>query len=158
LARAQENSAGAVAVDYCICAGASGRFKTGIAGSRHRDRRNLIFETDYNGGYETGRKILEMKERPTAIFAFTDIIAIDIKRAIEESGLKIPRDISIMGFDDIDAASRVYPRLTTMRIPKEEMGRLALKRLYETAGGRDSMPMQVVLPVNLVERETVRKI
>lgn len=86
-------------------------------------------------GYEAMKKLLKMSARPTAIIAADDVLAIGAMKAITESGLKIPEDISITGFDDIDLADFVCPALTTIHQPVEEMSALALKLLMDVIDG-----------------------
>lgn len=78
---------------------------------------------------------LPEKERPTAIFAFNDLIAIGALHAIRTSGLKVPEDISIIGFDDIAIAAFTNPSLTTVAQPKYRMGQLSVQKLYELING-----------------------
>ena len=86
-------------------------------------------------GYKAMKNILQKSPRPTAILAADDVLAIGAMKAITETGMKIPDDISITGFDDIDLAKYVCPALTTIRQPVEEMSALALKLLLEVIDG-----------------------
>lgn len=82
-------------------------------------------------GYIATKKILANKKPFTALFAFNDISAIGAIRAMQESGLRVPEDISVMGFDDVYAAEFHNPSLTTIRQPLFEMGKLAAQTLLE---------------------------
>jgi LacI family transcriptional regulator len=90
------------------------------------------FDGDFTeaSGFEAARKILEMKVRPTAIFAFNDSMAIGAIGAIREAGLHIPDDISICGFDDIPVAKYLSPSLTSVHVPIHELGVMAITRLF----------------------------
>ncbi len=79
------------------------------------------------GGYEAAEVLLSRTPRPTAIFT-NDDMAIGALRAIHERGLSVPGDIAVVGFDDIEYAAHTTPPLTTVAVPKEEMGRLAVRR------------------------------
>ncbi len=82
-------------------------------------------------GYIAAQKILSKKKNFTALFAFNDISAIGAIRALQEAGLRVPEDVSVLGFDDIYAAAFHNPALTTIRQPLFEMGSLAAKTLLE---------------------------
>ncbi len=114
---------------------------------------------DHNGGYECMKKLLALKNHPTAVFAANDIMAIGAVSAIFESGLKIPDDISIIGFDDIAYARMMYPKLTTISQPKFEMGVIATKMLFERVTGQEiPKPRRKILSHSLVVRDTTSKI
>lgn len=108
-------------------------------------------------GYGVMDKILARKVFPTAIFACNDLIAIRIMTAIQDRNLKIPDDISVIGFDDIDLSSQIYPALTTLRVHKEEMGSLAVKRLIQGINDKERVPKKTVLPTELVTRKSCKK-
>lgn len=82
-------------------------------------------------GYETTREVLLLKNRPTAIFAFNDSMAIGAIKAIREEGLKIPADISVCGFDDIPVAKFLSPSLTTVCVPIHDLGVMAVNRIFD---------------------------
>ncbi len=96
-------------------------------------------EEGYREGHVFGRKLLEVGIPFTALFAFNDVSAIGAMRAIVDSGLRIPQDVSVVGFDDILSAAFQNPSLTTVRQPLHEMGRRAaaelLLKLGATEGG-----------------------
>lgn len=106
-------------------------------------------------GYRTMKNLLKTKRLPTAIFAINDETAIGVMRAIsEENNLKIPKDISVIGFDDIDWAAYANPPLTTIKIQKEEIGILAVKSLVERIESKDFINVKTVTPVELVIRSS----
>jgi DNA-binding LacI/PurR family transcriptional regulator len=98
-------------------------------------------------GYVAMKKILATGEKFTALFAFNDISAIGAIRALEEAGLRVPKDVSVLGFDDIYAAAFHNPALTTIRQPLFEMGSLAAKTLLEKLAGASENEFSSVLSV-----------
>ncbi len=92
-------------------------------------REGLIQEAPLRpeGGYEAAQALLKDAHRPTAIFT-NDDMAIGALRAIYAHGLRVPEDVALVGYDDIEYAAHTTPPLTTVAIPKEEMGRLAVRR------------------------------
>lgn len=110
----------------------------------------------YGEGYKAMRWFLELKQpdRPTAVFAASDQLAMGAFRAIEEAGLRIPHDISVVGFDNIEAASYTTPPLTTVHQPFEELGTRALDQLLTLLEGKPLDQAQVLLPPNLIIRES----
>ena len=113
------------------------------------------------GGLENGYvhvKGMLSAEKPTAIFAANDINAIYGYRAINELGLKIPDDISIVGFDDIEMAKISTPPLTTVRVYKEELGSIAVRTLLKLINNKNEKPITTVVPIRLIERDSVKYI
>ncbi len=113
---------------------------------------------DHNGGYGCMKRLLKLEERPSAVFAANDIMAIGAVSAILEEGLRIPKDISIVGFDDISYASMMYPKLTTISQPKFEAGVAATKMLFERITIQANVkPRRVVLNHSIIIRDTTTK-
>jgi DNA-binding LacI/PurR family transcriptional regulator len=112
--------------------------------------RSLTFE----GGYQAALKLLQRKQRPTALFCANDEMAAGAVRAAHELGLEVPKDLSVVGFDDITMADYTDPPLTTVGVVKEFMGRRAIARLLERVEGADSQIKQEVVPVRLVLRQS----
>ena len=107
------------------------------------------------GGYRAARELLCIAERPTAIFCINDTTAIGALRAIYEAGLEIPRDISVVGFDDIPVASLLRVPLTTVAQPIHNMGAAAVALLKERIECGPQLPhRQIVLHAHLVVRES----
>jgi len=98
----------------------------------------------FESGVEAATELLALPQRPTAIFAGNDEMAIGVMKAARDAGLDVPRDLSIVGFDDMPMASRVWPNLTTVRLPIRDMGRMAAEKL--TAGLRGLDPATLVQP------------
>ncbi len=120
-------------------------------------REELVVEGDYQQqtGYEITRHLLQdVDSPPTAIFASNDLSAFGAMDAARECGLRIPDDISVIGFDDIPQASLVYPKLTTVRQPLVEMGQVAVKMLMERIEDQSRPPQQVALATQLVIRDS----
>jgi len=108
-----------------------------------------------NGRPEAGewgiRRLLEAPQRPTAVFCYNDMTAIGALRAARVAGLRVPEDLSIIGFDDILFAAYTEPPLTTIAQPKYEMGRTAMGMLLQLLQG-ERVPAHLQLPCHLVER------
>ncbi|MGA9039646.1 MAG: LacI family DNA-binding transcriptional regulator [Terriglobales bacterium] len=105
-------------------------------------------------GYPYGKQLLATKRRFTALFAYNDISAIGAIRAFQEAGLHVPKDISVVGFDDIQGAAFHYPSLTTVRQPLREMGEIAMQVLLERIEGREDYPKEIAVQPELVVRES----
>jgi len=98
----------------------------------------LVFpgEFSFASGMEAGEKIMKMKNRPTAVFAANDDMAVGVIVAAHKNNIKIPEDISIIGFDDSEMAERIWPALTTIRQPRVEYGERSTEILISMAGSR----------------------
>ncbi len=105
--------------------------------------------------YSIMKDIIAGGAPPTAVYAAADILAIGCYKAIYEAGLRIPDDFSIVGHDDIDIASLVYPPLTTMRQQTWEMGRTAARKLLDGFSSRPRKDI-TILPTTLVARQSVK--
>lgn len=105
-------------------------------------------------GAAAARTLLGLPDPPTAIFAANDLMAIGAMLAAQELGLRVPEDVSVVGYDDIPQASITSPRLTTVAVPKYEMGRAAAELLLARIGGHAGPPESVVLPHHLIVRES----
>jgi DNA-binding LacI/PurR family transcriptional regulator len=104
------------------------------------------------GGLRAGQALLAMDDRPTAIFAASDEMAIGALRAAGELGLQVPDDVSVIGIDDHEMAS--YFDLTTIAQPVHEQGRVAAAQVLAALTGGDWRPEQVILPTELLVRRT----
>ena len=111
-------------------------------------------EADFSsaGGYRETRALLALDERPTAIVAASDLMALAALQAIREAGLQPGRDVAVVGFDDIEAAALAYPPLTTIRQDREKLGTLAAERALELIEHADVRGNDTILPVELVVR------
>ncbi len=108
------------------------------------------------GGQRAMRELLQLNPRPTAVFAANDLMAMGAYQAIREAGLNIPKDIAIIGFDDIPAAELLNPPLTTVTQFGEKLGRRAAEILFERLTTSEPFSRRVAkLPFHLVIRESV---
>lgn len=105
-------------------------------------------------GYLAARQLLDRPDRPTAIMGFNDKVALGALRAAQELGLRVPQDLSITGFDDIDLSNATHPTLTTVRQPLQEMGRMAVTLLMRILDGHDLQTLHVTLATELIVRES----
>lgn len=105
-------------------------------------------------GYELMKKVLSDENRPTACFVASDSMAIGAYRAVMEAGLRIPEDISIVGFNDIQTAQFLSPALTTVKIYPEVMGEVGTKSLIDQIGGEESISKKIIVSNTLVVRES----
>lgn len=129
------------------------------AQSHHLNYQDYTLLSSYSreDGYTMMTSLIQKGKLPTAFVCASDPIAIGALRALHEHHLKVPEDISIISYDDIDEASYTNPSLTTIHTPAYELGEYAgmlLKGMLET---KSRLPMKVVLPCTLLERESVTK-
>jgi LacI family transcriptional regulator len=110
-------------------------------------------------GYQVTQKLLASREPFTALFAFNDISAIGAIQALREAGRRVPEDVSVVGFDDIQSAAFQNPALTTVRQPLREMGVIAAETLLHriTAAANTSYPKEIVVEPDLVVRASTAK-
>ncbi|MCL4488090.1 MAG: LacI family transcriptional regulator [Chloroflexi bacterium] len=140
--------------------------------SSHRDRltgyryslteAGLLFDPSLvlpgNGRADSGNQVaslLDHSPAATAVFCYNDLTAIGVVHALLRRGLRVPADLSVVGFDDIEYASFVEPPLTTIHQPKDEMGRLAMRMLIDLLNG--DQVTNVMVPGELVVRESTRE-
>jgi LacI family transcriptional regulator len=108
-------------------------------------------------GYRLGKELLAMNERPSAIFTANDSLAVGCYKAIQEAGLGIPADISVIGFNDISIAKYLIPPLTTVHIYMDFMGSQAVSILAERIYSGREISMHISLPTKLIVRGSVSK-
>lgn len=94
---------------------------------------------------------------PTAFFADNDMVALGAMKAFQEKGYRIPEDISIVGFDDLPFGEIATPRLTTIRVSKQEIGELAVKRIYEMVIQKKESKLKICICTEFIERESVKQ-
>lgn len=127
--------------------------------SRHQidfDRSLVIHgKFDYQSGYLAGEELLQQRDRFTAIFASNDLMAIGCMTALQDNGVSVPDDISIVGFDDIDLAFFVRPKLSTVYQPNYEMGAAAVRLMMERVQGERNVKTRQELATRLVMRESM---
>ncbi|HUO25657.1 MAG TPA: LacI family DNA-binding transcriptional regulator [Candidatus Aquilonibacter sp.] len=108
-------------------------------------------------GYPFGKLLLARRKLFTALFAYNDISAIGAIRAFQEAGLRVPQDISVIGFDDIPWAAFQSPSLTTVRQPLIRMGQVAAQTLVQRIEGNGEYPPEITIAPELVLRESTGK-
>jgi LacI family transcriptional regulator len=114
------------------------------------DQKYLTFKS----GCDAATKVLSAPSRPDALFAANDSMAIGCLHCAKRVGVRIPEDIAIVGFDDLEVSSHVEPRLTTVRVHKEEMGKLAVRRLVDILRSKTTMEVTSRVRTELVVRES----
>jgi LacI family transcriptional regulator len=110
-------------------------------------------DTHIVNGYNAMQRILK-HGTPSAVFAANDAMAIGCMQYVKQSGLKIPGDVAVVGFDDIDISSHTDPRLSTVRVFKEEMGKVAVQRMVEIIKSKTQIVSTSYVHVELVMRES----
>ena len=116
--------------------------------------RMAIGDFSIESGASQAAELLDEPGRPTAIFCFSDEMAMGAMEAIRQRGLDCPRDISLVGFDDIRFAEYLHPKLTTVRQPKEQIGHEVVRLLLDILAGRSTALQNITLPHQLVVRKS----
>jgi LacI family transcriptional regulator len=114
---------------------------------RVRDCRSRIDE-----GFRGMTVLLGLKEVPTAVVAYNDLIAVGAMDAIKHAGLRVPDNVSVVGFDDINVAAEVNPPLTTVHVHKKTMGSIAVQRLVQIIKKKEMRPEKILVATDLVVR------
>lgn len=133
--------------------------RSGAATIKNRHAAIDFFETTLNvaGGKRAIANILQSSHRYTAILCFSDVLALGTYFALSEAGLKVPDDVSVMGFDNLDWSEHVTPSLTTINLPAKRMGNEVATQLVDHL--EQSKPLRsTLLSGHLIERQSVREI
>lgn len=111
---------------------------------------------DVNNSYTLVYELLSLPdhERPTAMFAASDMMAISAMRAAAEHGLQVPQDVAFVGLDNIEVSQYTSPPLSTVHIPKEEIGMMAAKVLIDQIEGKNPLPFKLFVPYQLMLRQS----
>ena len=109
---------------------------------------------DHEAGFTGGSRFLELADPPTAIFASSDQMAFGVYEAARQHGLRVPSDLSVVGFDDLPEAAWTSPPLTTVRQPLAEMGMLAARTVLRMVRGEAIETLRLELATQLVVRES----
>lgn len=119
------------------------------------EKKELVTMGNYkiSGGKEAMTKLLQLKERPTAVLASNDLTAIGALQALRLHGLRVPEDISLIGFDDIDMAQSTDPPLTTVNVSRAKVAESAFKLLFAAINGEKNQK-ELHVETNLVIRES----
>lgn len=128
-------------------------------------KRGIDYRPDYvvfgdyswSSGYEAARKLLSLEKPPTAIFAANDIMAMGAMKAAAETGIPVPKELSIIGFDDIEMSELCSPALTTIHQPKYQVGLEAVRILMQSLNKQVYYEEQIWMDTSLVCRESVAK-
>jgi DNA-binding LacI/PurR family transcriptional regulator len=107
-------------------------------------------QNTYAGGYGAFRELMALPDRPTAVIASTDVLAIGALHAAGELGLVVPGDVSIVGFDDLPISEYTTPALTTVCMPIAEMAQAGVRAAVDEDGDRESVTLQILKPVLMI--------
>lgn len=116
--------------------------------------RTVATQDALEGGQEAAREILSSGFRPTSIICVNDIMAVGVLRELREQGLRVPVDISVTGFDNINLSEFSYPPLTTVHIPRDRIGHLAFSMLVPESARGKAPGREIVIDPELVVRES----
>lgn len=122
------------------------------AGHPLSDRDTTAIPHDLDAACAAAHELLDQPDRPTAIFCHDDVLAGGVLKAARQRGLQVPKDLAVIGFDDVDIAAHLG--LTTIRQPLEESGEIAAQTLLAQLTSPGRSIQHITLPVSLVERET----
>ena len=127
------------------------------AGLSYDDK--LVLRGDYHAqsGMEITYSILKMNPRPTAIFAMNDLMALGALRAAAEAGYSVPRDLAVVGYDNLELARFTNPPLTTISQPKKEIGAQAVNLLVDRISQKSRPPRRLVLAPELIIRRSTKE-
>lgn len=109
---------------------------------------------DRQNGFKSANKLFSKNKNVTAVFAANDAMAIGVMHYLQNNGYNIPQDISLIGFDDVEADLMLSPSLTTIKVPKIELGMEALKLLVNTFKNKKTISKKILVPVELIVRES----
>ncbi|MEG0049537.1 MAG: substrate-binding domain-containing protein, partial [Clostridia bacterium] len=115
--------------------------------------RKATVDYTFKSGFNSARSLLSQEARPTALFCISDMLALGAIAGAQEMGFRVPEDVTVVGFDDVEHTTMFHPYVTTVAQPCFDIGRRAMELLYELMNGRET-PRQVVLPHSLMVRES----
>ncbi len=119
-----------------------------ITDSMYPDRQN---------GYKSAQKLFAKNKDVTAVFSCNDAMAIGVMHYLKENSYRIPQDVSLVGFDDVEADLMLDPPLTTIHVPKVELGAEALRLMINLLKNKKSFPKKILVPVELIIRESTTR-
>ncbi|MCB9249404.1 MAG: substrate-binding domain-containing protein [Ignavibacteriales bacterium] len=118
----------------------------------------IIIDAEYpdrQNGYKSAAKLFTQNKNVTALFACNDAMAIGAIHYLKDNGYKIPEDVSVIGFDDVEADLMLEPPLTTIRVPKFELGVEALRAMINYLNNK-SNTKKILVPVELILRQSTK--
>ncbi|WP_410503025.1 LacI family DNA-binding transcriptional regulator [Exiguobacterium acetylicum] len=134
------------------------RYQTYVSWMKQKElsghMHGLLGEWKTLEGLRLGEQLTEHKD-VTAVLVASDPMAVGVYRAFQRSGYRIPEDISVSSFDDIEIAEFLTPSLTTVKVETEELGKFAIKMALERIRGERDMPIRLMIPAQLIKRESV---
>ena len=113
----------------------------------------LLGDWGPTSGYLLMKQLIDTQELPSAVMVGSDPMALGVLRALHEADIRVPQDMSVFSYDDIEAAAFMNPRLSTVKVHTDEMGKTAVKMLYDRLKGRN-LPLKVILPTELMVRDS----
>lgn len=125
------------------------------AGLQLREEYVLYGDWEYESGYHLAKNLLSLPHPPTAIFVMNDLMAAGCINSAQEYGLKIPEDLSIIGFDNREIARYLPVPLTTIQLPNREIGHESAKMILALVEGENMDQNCIILPCSLIERASV---
>jgi LacI family transcriptional regulator len=131
-------------------------YRAGLEAAGIEFREELLYQGDFyhESGFAGGTALLDLDDPPTAVFASSDQMAFGVYEAVRRRGLRVPDDVSVVGFDDLPEARWASPPLTTVRQPLAEMGLLAARTVLRLAQGEDVDTPRIELATHLVARDS----
>lgn len=146
--------------DSPLCRDRLKGYRKGMAELGVRRTRDLIFRGDFSldSGAQAARALVDSGELPTAVFAANDAMAIGALQVLKQRGIRVPRDISMLGFDDIKFAAYCDPPLTTIHQPRRQIGALSMQMMVDILTGRSDSLSVRELPHELVLRDSVARV
>ncbi|MCZ8516082.1 LacI family DNA-binding transcriptional regulator [Paenibacillus filicis] len=124
--------------------------------SETQESTNYNSNFEFDNGKRLARQLMELSERPTAVLACNDLTALGFIYELNLLGIRVPDDVSVIGFDNIDFSNISMPPLTTVDHPKYEMGKFSCSMLFQVLNGENVNVTEIVLQPKLVIRSSVR--
>ena len=124
-------------------------------------QEEFFWESDFSGegGYQTVSQLLAQQQAlPTALFVSNDAMAIGALRALQENGIEVPGQVSLIGFNDISVAKYVTPALTSVKVYTEWLGELGVQTLVDSLNNESPVAKKITIASELIERESVKKV
>lgn len=145
-------------LDKAACVERIAGYKRALNEAKISADENMIIEGNFecDTAVLAAEQIVEMEDRPTAVFCFNDTMALGLMSRLQEKGIRIPEDISVIGYDNIELAEYFSPPLTTVHQPKRRVGKNAFEILLERIKDKDHEKRVFEMHPEIVERSTVK--